>query len=207
MAANSSKSAYTNVIDLTSKAQEKKRREEVDSGLQEPDPPLDELTSDALPGDIEQAMRAAGWNDLMPVQRKALPYMLAHRDLIVQSQTGSGKTGAFLLPLFELLDPDEKAQQVLILTPTRELARQIHEEFEQMKIATPETNKLETALIYGGVSYEPQIKSLEEGAQVVMARPAACSTTSRRRTSSRSRCGCCCWTRPTRCCRWGSIPT
>ena len=67
--------------------------------------------------------------------------------------------------------PDKKEQQVLILTPTRELARQIHEEFEQMKIATPETNKLETALIYGGVSYEPQIKSLEEGAQVVIGTP------------------------------------
>jgi ATP-dependent RNA helicase DeaD len=156
---------------LTSKAQEKKRREEVDSGLREPDPPLDELTTDALPGDIEQAMRAAGWDDLMPVQRKALPYMLAHRDLIVQSQTGSGKTGAFLLPLFELLDPDKNEQQVLILTPTRELARQIHEEFEQMKIATPETNKLDTALIYGGVSYEPQIKALKDGAQVVVGTP------------------------------------
>jgi ATP-dependent RNA helicase DeaD len=165
------KSRYTNVIDLTSKAQEKKRREEVDSGLREPDPPLDEITTDALPGDIEQAMRAAGWDDLMPVQRKALPYMLEHRDLIVQSQTGSGKTGAFLLPLFELLDPDERAQQVLILTPTRELARQIHEEFEQMKIATPETNKLDAALIYGGVSYKPQIEALEGGAQVVIGTP------------------------------------
>ncbi len=171
MEADTSKSAYTNVIDLTSEAQEKKRRDEVDSGLQEPDPPLDEITTEGLPDQVEQAMRAAGWDDLMEVQRKALPYMLEHRDLIVQSQTGSGKTGAFLLPLFELLDPDEKAQQVLILTPTRELARQIHEEFEQMKIATPETNKLDTALIYGGVSYDPQIKALNEGAQVVIGTP------------------------------------
>jgi ATP-dependent RNA helicase DeaD len=108
----------------------------------------------------------------MPVQRKAIPYHLAKRDLIVQSQTGSGKTGAFLLPLFDLLDPDEKEQQVLILTPTRELARQIHEEFERMKIATPETNKLEAALVYGGVSYEPQIKALKKkGAQVVIGTP------------------------------------
>jgi ATP-dependent RNA helicase DeaD len=171
MASDTSQSPYTNVIDLTSKAQEEKRREETDGGLREPDPPLDEITAGELPGQVDQVMRAAGWDDLMPVQRKALPYILDRRDLIVQSQTGSGKTGAFLLPLFELLDPDKKEQQVLILTPTRELARQIHEEFERMKIATPETNKLEAALVYGGVSYNPQIEALKEGAQVVIGTP------------------------------------
>jgi ATP-dependent RNA helicase DeaD len=171
MAPDTKKSAYTNVIDLTSEAQQEKRREKMDDGLREPDPPLDEVTIDGLSGKVEQAVRAAGWNDLMPVQRKAIPYHLAKRDLIVQSQTGSGKTGAFLLPLFDLLDPEKKAQQALILTPTRELARQIHEEFEQMKIATPETHKLEAALVYGGVSYNPQIEALENGAQVVIGTP------------------------------------
>jgi ATP-dependent RNA helicase DeaD len=171
MAPDTKKSAYTNVIDLTSEAQQEKRREKMDDGLREPDPPLDEVTIDGLSGKVEQAVRAAGWNELMPVQRKAIPYHLAKRDLIVQSQTGSGKTGAFLLPLFDLLDPDKKEQQVLILTPTRELARQIHEEFERMKIATPETNQLEAALVYGGVSYKPQIKALKNGAQVVIGTP------------------------------------
>ena len=171
MAPDTKKSAYTNVIDLTSEAQQEKRREKMDDGLREPDPPLDEVTIDDLSGKVEQAVRAAGWNDLMPVQRKAIPYHLAKRDLIVQSQTGSGKTGAFLLPLFDLLDPEKKEQQALILTPTRELARQIHEEFEQMKIATPETHKLEAALVYGGVSYNPQIEALENGAQVVIGTP------------------------------------
>ncbi len=171
MAPDTDQSAYTNVIDLTSEAQQEKRRDEMEGGLREPDPPLDEVTINGLSGEVEQAVRAAGWSDLMPVQRKAIPYHLAKRDLIVQSQTGSGKTGAFLLPLFDLLDPDKKEQQVLILTPTRELARQIHEEFEQMKIATPETHQLEAALVYGGVSYEPQIKALKEGAQVVIGTP------------------------------------
>jgi len=171
MASDTKKSSYTNVIDLTSEAQQEKRREEVGSELREPSPALDEVTIDGLSGEVEQAVRAAGWSELMPVQRKAIPYMLAHRDLIVQSQTGSGKTGAFLLPLFDLLDPEKKEQQVLILTPTRELARQIHEEFERMKIATPETNKLEAALVYGGVSYNPQIKALKNGAQVVIGTP------------------------------------
>ena len=171
MASDTKKSSYTNVIDLTSEAQQEKRREEVGSELREPSPALDEVTIDGLSGEVEQAVRAAGWSELMPVQRKAIPYMLAHRDLIVQSQTGSGKTGAFLLPLFDLLDPEKKEQQVLILTPTRELARQIHEEFERMKIATPETNKLEAALVYGGVSYNPQIEALKNGAQVVIGTP------------------------------------
>jgi ATP-dependent RNA helicase DeaD len=171
MAPDTKSSTYTNVIDLTSEAQQEKRRDEMDGGLREPDPPLDEVTIDGLSGEVEQAVRAAGWNELMPVQRKAIPYHLAQRDLIVQSQTGSGKTGAFLLPLFDLLDPEKKQQQVLILTPTRELARQIHEEFERMKIATPKTHKLEAALVYGGVSYEPQIKALKNGAQVVIGTP------------------------------------
>ena len=171
MASDTTKSRYTNVIDLTSEAQQEKRRDKMDDGLREPDPPLDEVTINGLSGEVEQAVRAAGWSELMPVQRKAIPYILDHRDLIVQSQTGSGKTGAFLLPLFDVLDPNKKEQQVLILTPTRELARQIHEEFERMKIATPETNKLEAALVYGGVSYNPQIEALKEGAQVVIGTP------------------------------------
>ena len=171
MASDVSQSPYTNVIDLTSKAQKKRRRDEIDSGFREPDPPLDEVTIDDLSGRMEQAVRAAGWSELMPVQQKSIPYTLKERDLIVQSHTGSGKTGAFLLPLFDLMNPDKKEQQVLILTPTRELARQIHEEFEQMKIATPHTNRLEAALLYGGVSYNPQIEALENGAQLVIGTP------------------------------------
>jgi ATP-dependent RNA helicase DeaD len=168
--ASDTPSSYTRVIDLTSKAQKKKRRAEVGE-LPQPDPPLDEITIDDLPDDIEQAVRAAGWTSLMPVQQKAIPYMLAGRDIIVQSRTGSGKTGAFLLPLFQMLDPEKKEQQVLILTPTRELARQVHEEFERMKIATPRTNDLEAVLIYGGVGYGPQIDALKAGAQLVVGTP------------------------------------
>jgi len=171
MASDTPNSQYTRVIDLTSKAQSKKRREEVGDALPEPDPPLDEMTIDTLPDPIDQAVWAAGWEDLMPVQQKAIPYMLEKRDLMVQSQTGSGKTGAFLLPLFNLLDSSKNEQQALILTPTRELARQINEEFERMKIATPQTNNLETILVYGGVSYKPQIEALDGGAQVVIGTP------------------------------------
>lgn len=161
--------SFVQTIDLTQRAQRKKNQEA--SEFSEPDPPLDEVTLDTLPGIVEQVFRAAGWTELMPVQEKAIPYMLEHRDLIVQSRTGSGKTGAFLLPMFDLLDASRKEAQVLILTPTRELARQVYEEFERMKIATPETNELDAALLYGGVSYKPQIDALKGGAQFVAGTP------------------------------------
>jgi ATP-dependent RNA helicase DeaD len=165
-----STSRYTQVIDLTSKAQRAERREKTGS-LKPPAPELDEITADDLPDVVEQAFRATGWSELMEVQRTAIPYMLDRRDIIVQARTGSGKTGAFLLPLFNVLDPERRVPQALILAPTRELARQIHEEFERMKIATPDTNEFDAALLYGGVSYGPQLEALENGAQVVIGTP------------------------------------
>jgi ATP-dependent RNA helicase DeaD len=104
----------------------------------------------------------------MPVQRKAIPYLLAGRDVIVQSKTGSGKTGAFLLPLIEKLDKDIAATQTLILTPTRELARQIFAAFDE---AIDKESGLRSVAVYGGVGYGPQIKAFREGAQVVVGTP------------------------------------
>lgn len=167
--ADTTNSQFVQTIDLTKRAQRKKGRETSD--FNEPDPSLNEVTLDTLPDIVEQVFRAAGWTELMPVQEKAIPYILDRRDIIVQSRTGSGKTGAFLLPMFDLLDASRKEAQVLILAPTRELARQVYEEFERMKIATPETNELEAALLYGGVSYGPQIKALKGGAQFVAGTP------------------------------------
>jgi ATP-dependent RNA helicase DeaD len=163
-------SSYFESIDLTTRGQKQAKRE---SGqfLKEPDPALDSITSEDLPDIVYQAFRAMGWTELMPVQQKAISYLLEGRELIVQARTGTGKTGAFLLPLFEVLRTEERHPQVLILAPTRELARQIHHEFEQMKLATADTNELDAALIYGGVSYEPQLKALRGGAQVIIGTP------------------------------------
>ena len=170
MSTETEQKSFVQTIDLRSRTQ-KKKREEKFGDLREPDPSLDEVEADDLPNHVEQVFRATGWEDLMPVQKKAIPYLLDGQDLIVQSRTGSGKTGAFLLPLFNLVDPEREVAQVLILTPTRELARQIHEEFERMKIATPKTHELETALLYGGVGYGPQISALKGGAQIVVGTP------------------------------------
>lgn len=164
-------SPYTQVIDLTTRAQRAERDEQAKSLFPEPDPKLPEATPETLPDAVRRAFDAAGWTDLMPVQQKAIPYILDGRDLIVQSRTGSGKTGAFVLPLFAVLDPARAETQALILTPTRELARQIHAEFERMKGGTAETETLRAALVYGGVGYGPQIQALKDGAQIVVGTP------------------------------------
>ncbi len=164
-------SRYTATIDLTSRAQRVATEARIADSFTEPDPPLPDATPDNLPPRVKQALAAAGWPDLMQVQTKAIPYILDGRDLIVQSRTGSGKTGAFVLPLFKLIDPTVKSPQALILTPTRELARQIHEEFERMRTGTPEQDAFQAALVYGGVKYAPQTKALRDGAQVVIGTP------------------------------------
>ena len=107
----------------------------------------------------------------MPVQQRTIPYILDGQDLIVQARTGTGKTGAFLLPLLDLLDPGVKEVQALVLGPTRELARQILAEFDRMNGGLPEDEQLHTVAVYGGVGYGPQIDAFKGGAQLVVGTP------------------------------------
>jgi ATP-dependent RNA helicase DeaD len=160
--------SYIKSLDLTSRAQEKTRLEEATAEAKASSgDELPEVTVADLPEKLRQAVASAGWDSLMPVQQKSIPSLLEGRDLIVQSKTGSGKTGAFLLPLFQTLDPEEKRVQALIMAPTRELARQIHAEFERLCGDAP----IESVLVYGGVSYEGQNAALRGGAQVVIGTP------------------------------------
>ena len=68
----------------------------------------------------------------MDVQSRTLPYLLAGRNMMIQARTGSGKTGVFLLPMLANLDPTRPVCQALVLVPTRELARQVHQEAEKI---------------------------------------------------------------------------
>src|SRR5687767_11888005 len=107
--------------------------ETVDTGqtiLIQPKAELPPATLDDLPDEIASAAREMGWPSLMPVQATAIPYLLADRDMIVQSRTGSGKTGAFLIPFIMKINPDINATQALVLVPTRELASQVFRAFE-----------------------------------------------------------------------------
>lgn len=169
MSNDSSKpSKYTTVLDLTQRAQDEARRERTKDQFASADPSLTDATVDSLPEILQAGVRAAGWSTLTPVQSRAIPHMLERHDLMVQSRTGSGKTGAFILPLFEILDDTLPAVQALILSPTRELAKQIQVEFERLN---PPNSKLRSVPVYGGVRYGPQKTALEEGANLVVGTP------------------------------------
>jgi ATP-dependent RNA helicase DeaD len=133
----------------------------------EPRNPLPELTLDTLPAPLREAAGRAGWTSLMPVQARAIPYLLAGRDMMIQARTGSGKTGAFLLPMLERLDPQRDACQALILVPTRELARQVWQDAELLC----GQGGLRTVSVYGGVGYGEQVEALKRGAHIVVGTP------------------------------------
>ena len=117
--------------------------------------------------ELQKSVTARGWKELMPVQAGVAPYLLAKRDVIVQSRTGSGKTAAFLLPLLERIKGTGKVCQAVILIPTRELAVQVFNEF---KILAADMD-VSAIAVYGGTSYRPQLDAFKAGAQLVIATP------------------------------------
>mgnify|MGYP001289319932 CR=1 FL=1 len=128
---------------------------------------LPDVLLDDLPSHLRDAVARAGWPALMPVQARAIPALLAGQDIMAQARTGSGKTGAFLLPMLERLDARRNTTQALILVPTRELARQVWREAELLCTA----GGLRTVAVYGGVGYGAQIDALKQGAQIVVGTP------------------------------------
>ncbi len=111
------------------------------------------------------ALARRGFTTPTPVQAQAFAPGMEGRDLLVQSRTGSGKTLAFGLPLMHRLDPEAHHPQALILAPTRELAQQVAEELKTLRPDLP------VAMLVGGMSYTPQLRSLKYGAQVVVGTP------------------------------------
>ena len=134
---------------------------------EEPKNPLPELTVENLPERLREAVQRAGWSTLMPVQARGIPYLLDGRQMIVQARTGSGKTGAFLLPMLERLDPAAAHVQALVLVPTRELAKQVADDAQKL---CGEAG-FKSVVVYGGVGYKPQIDALKGGAQIVIGTP------------------------------------
>jgi len=128
---------------------------------------LPELNLDTLPPKLLHACKRAGWDRLMPVQQRAIPHLLAKRDIMVQARTGSGKTGAFVLPMLELLDPELPRCQALVLAPTRELALQVGHEAERLA----GEDGIRVAAVYGGVGYKAQREAFEQGAHLVVGTP------------------------------------
>lgn len=103
------------------------------------------------------------------IQRKVIPEVLKNKDLIVQSETGTGKTLAYLVPVFEKLKAQERIMQVIILVPTHELAAQINRQIEHL--SQNSEVKLDSALIIGKVNIERQIKKLKDKPQIIVGSP------------------------------------
>jgi len=115
-----------------------------------------------------RAVEDTGYDSPTPIQSAMIPHVMAGCDVVGQAQTGTGKTAAFALPLLSRLDLNRKIPQVLVLTPTRELALQVAQAF-----ATYGTHlkKLRIAAIFGGQDYAVQLKELKRGPQVIVGTP------------------------------------
>ena len=126
------------------------------------------FTSLHLHPDLLKGIRELGFTRPTPIQAEAIPPAIAGRDLLACAQTGSGKTGAFLLPmLHRLMEKPRRTTRALILTPTRELAAQILEEFNALAVHTPLTG----AAVFGGVGMGPQEHAFRSGVDIIVATP------------------------------------
>jgi ATP-dependent RNA helicase RhlE len=137
-----------------------------------------------LTPDLLATIAAQGYTEPTPVQARSIPIVLAGRDLLASAQTGTGKTAAFVLPILQLLNasrppvrflPGGKVKRgftglpirCLVLTPTRELALQIEESVRTYGAARP----IKSTTIYGGVGFQPQVRTLATGPEIVVATP------------------------------------
>ncbi len=127
---------------------------------------FDEL---GLSPELLSGIRELGFEQPMPIQEEVIPHLLNHPgDLVGLAQTGTGKTAAFGLPLLQHIDTQLKVPQAAILCPTRELCLQITKELDRY---AKYLKKLSVVAVYGGADIRRQIKSLRDGAQVVVATP------------------------------------
>src|SRR5689334_16317064 len=119
---------------------------------------------------VQQAVAAAGYTEPTPIQAQAIPHVLARKDVLGLAQTGTGKTAAFTLPMLTMLENGRaraRMPRTLILEPTRELAAQVKENFDRYGAG----QKLNVALLIGGVSFDDQDNKLMRGVDVLIATP------------------------------------
>jgi len=117
--------------------------------------------------ELVQTVTELGYAEPTPIQAGVIPMMLTGSDVLGQAQTGTGKTAAFALPIIQRLAPDARHVQVLVVAPTRELAMQVASAIKQYGRAM----HVSVLAVYGGQSYEPQIRQLRRGVDVVVGTP------------------------------------
>jgi ATP-dependent RNA helicase RhlE len=125
-----------------------------------------------LSPDLLRAVADSGYTEPTPVQREAIPIVLAGRDLLAGAQTGTGKTAAFVLPILQRLNNSPRTQgrrgvRVLVLVPTRELAMQVEASVRTYGRHRP----IRSTTVFGGVGFHPQARALSAGAEIVVATP------------------------------------
>lgn len=113
-----------------------------------------------------EALKAEGIAEPTEIQAKTIPLILEHRDVVGQSETGSGKTLAYLLPILQKIDPQKKENQALILTPTHELALQVHRQIE--RLSQNSGGKITSAVLIGNVNITRQIEKLKEKPHILV---------------------------------------
>jgi ATP-dependent RNA helicase RhlE len=129
-----------------------------------------------LSAELLRAVADQGYTQPTPIQEKAIPVVLAGRDLLGAAQTGTGKTASFVLPILKILSektngshsPAKHPVRVLVITPTRELAAQVE---ESVRTYGKHMQQLRTALVYGGVGMQPQVDALRRGVDILVATP------------------------------------
>ena len=118
--------------------------------------------------DIKRAVIEMGFEEPSPIQSQSIPVILSGKDVIGQAQTGTGKTAAFSIPLLEMINPEEKSVQAVVLCPTRELAIQVSTEIRKIG---KYMHGIKSLPVYGGQPIERQIKALKSGVQIVIGTP------------------------------------
>lgn len=116
---------------------------------------------------IKSALAKNGYVEATPIQEQVIELALSGKNIVGQSQTGTGKTAAFVLPLLELIDGRVRRPQAIILAPTRELASQIRDEVFKLS----EGMRIKSTVIFGGTSFKRQREVIEQGPQIVIATP------------------------------------
>jgi len=117
--------------------------------------------------DILAAVEEMGYSEPTPVQVESIPLILTGRDVVAAAQTGTGKTAAFTLPLMQRIGMGTGSPRALVVSPTRELAQQI----EKVAGAVGKHTGQRTCIVVGGTKYEPQVKRLKDGVEVLVATP------------------------------------
>lgn len=139
---------------------------------------------------VMKAVVQGGYEQPTPIQAEIIPHVLSGQDVLAQSQTGSGKTAAFALPILSLIDTGRQASrnpQVLVLAPTRELAIQVSNSFSTYGAFLP---GFTVTTIYGGQSYDSQFRQLKRGVNVVVGTPGRVIDHIKRGTLNLSELGC-----------------